>query len=95
MALSKFSDSLPRRLIGSEEEERLASDELTAHLRGLGAAGLLLAVVGSVALVAPQAASADTPHAAPSSVPSIQSHDVAGFPGTSTTAPFNECPQIG
>jgi hypothetical protein len=28
-------------------------------------------------------------------VSSVPSHDVAGFPGTSTTAPFNECPQIG
>jgi hypothetical protein len=69
----------------------------TVHLRGLGAAGLLLAVVGSVALIAPQAASADTPHAAPApqGVPSTQSHDLAGFPGTNATAPFNECPQIG
>ena len=75
----------------------LASDRLTAHLRGLGAAGLLLAVVGSVALIAPQAASADTtPRMQPRVVPSLQSHDVAGFPGDlSTTAPFNECPQIG
>ena len=68
-----------------------------AHLRGLGAAGLMLAFVGSVALIAPQAASAaakDAPHAVSSS--SFQKgHDVAGFPGTSTTAPFNECPAIG
>ena len=64
-------------------------------LRGLGAAGLLLAVVGSVALIAPQAASAaarDVPHTARAAA---TGHDVAGFPGTSTTAPFNECPAIG
>ena len=64
-------------------------------LRGLGAAGLLLAVVGSVAIIAPQAASAaarDVPHAARVAA---TGHDVAGFPGTSTTAPFNECPTIG
>ena len=68
--------------------------KLTAHVRGLGAVGLLLGFLGSVALISPQLASADTPHATPS-LPSGQSHDVAGFPGTSTTAPFNECPQIG
>ena len=71
----------------------------TADLRGLGATGLLLGFFGSVALISPQLASADTPHAVPSpqtqTGPTVQSHDVAGFPGTNTTAPFNECPQIG
>jgi hypothetical protein len=65
-----------------------------AHLRGLGALGLLLALVGSVLLVSPQVASADT-KAASHAVPAIQPHDAPGFPGTSTAAPFNECPQIG
>lgn len=65
-----------------------------AHLRGLGALGLLLAFVGSVALVSPQVASADT-KAASHVVPAIRPHDAPGFPGTSTTAPLNECPQIG
>jgi hypothetical protein len=99
MALSKLSDFVAAKSdqIRGRAETRLRGRG-TAHLRGLGAAGLLLAVVGSVALVAPQSASADTPHAAPPSqgVPSAQSHDVLGAPGgTSTTAPFNECPQIG
>ena len=68
-----------------------------AYFRGVGALGLLLGFFGSVALISPQLASADAPHAAPSAqaVPAAQSHDAAGFPGTSTTAPFNECPQIG
>ncbi len=62
--------------------------------RGLGALGLVCAFVGSFVLVAPAVASADQklPHAAPSAG---AAHDVAGFPGTSTTAPFNECPAIG
>ncbi len=64
-------------------------------LRGLGAAGLLLAVVGSVAIIAPAAASAD-PKAVPHTTGApLTAHDAPGFPGTSTTAPFNECPQIG
>ena len=52
-------------------------------------------MIGSVVLIAPQAASAatkDAPHAASSFQ---NGHDVAGFPGTATTAPFNECPAIG
>jgi hypothetical protein len=92
MALSKFAAFLPAK------PGRLRAIR-TANLRGLGAVGLLLAFVGSVALIAPQAASADpnaaSPHAAPSAGSSTPSHDVGGFPGTSTTAPFNECPQIG
>jgi hypothetical protein len=38
------------------------------------------------------AAARDVPHAAGTAG---QAHDVGGFPGTSTTAPFNECPAIG
>ena len=67
-------------------------------LRGLGALALLGAVVGSVVLVAPQAvsvaAAAEHAHAVPAGT-TVQRHDVPGFPGTSTTAPFNECPAIG
>jgi hypothetical protein len=81
---SRFVAATSDRLGGIQE----------AHLRGLGALGLLLAFVGSVALVSPQVASADT-KAASHAVPAIQPHDAPGFPGTSTTAPFNECPQIG
>src|SRR5271157_2050834 len=87
MALSRFSVFLAAR------SDRLRGKR-TSHLRGLGAAGLVLAFVGSVALIAPQAASAatrDVPHARAAAT----GHDVAGFPGTSTTAPFNECPAIG
>ena len=66
-------------------------------LRTLGALSLLGAMVGSVVLLTPQLASADqkNPHVTPHGVVSNQSHNVAGFPGTSTTAPFNECPQLG
>jgi hypothetical protein len=66
------------------------------HFRGLGALGLVCAFVGSFVLVAPAMASADqkpTPHLSPSA---SLAHNVAGAPGgTSTTAPYNECPQIG
>ena len=82
--LSRFGVATSNRLGGIQD----------AHLRGLGALGLLLAFVGSVALVSPQVASADT-KASSHAVPAFQSHDAPGFPGTSTTAPFNECPQIG
>jgi len=88
MPLSTHADVL------AERSGRLRGKR-TAHLRGLGAAGLLLAFVGSVALIAPQAASAasrDVSHAARAA---DTGHDVTGFPGTSTTAPFNECPAIG
>jgi len=51
-------------------------------------------VVVVVALVPTGAASADQ-KVAPSSLAPFAAHDVAGFPGTSTTAPFNECPAIG
>jgi hypothetical protein len=55
--------------------------------RGLGAVSLLGAIFGgAVFLAAPVATAA---------AGAAQSHDVAGFPGTSTTAPFNECPAIG
>ncbi len=75
-----------------------ASDGLSGRrprrLRGLGTFGLVGASVGSFVLVAPQLASADS-KVTPQFVPGAQRHDVPGFPGTSTTAPFNECPQIG
>jgi hypothetical protein len=76
----------PNRLVGKR----------VAYLRGGSALGLLLAFVGSLVLMSPQVASAD-PHStsAPLSASSIQRHDAPGFPGTATTAPFNECPQIG
>jgi hypothetical protein len=63
------------------------------HLRGFGALGLVGACVGTFVLVVPQWASAES-KAAPQLVPGAQHHDVPGFPGTSTTAPFNECPQV-
>ena len=87
MSFSRFSQFV------SATSDRLGRIQ-KAHLRGLGALGLLLAFVGGVALVSPQVASADT-KAASHAVPAIQPHDAPGFPGTSTTAPFNECPQIG
>ena len=88
MALVRFSDFVAAR------SDRFRGKR-TVPLRGLGAAGLLLAVVGSVAIIAPAAASAD-PKAVPHTTGApLTSHNAPGFPGTSTTAPFNECPQIG
>ncbi len=70
------------------------SNRRPRQLRCLGALALVGAFAGSCVLVAPQIASADS-SVTPQLVPAVQGHDVAGFPGTSTTAPFNECPQIG
>ena len=67
---------------------------LRQPLRAACAAVLLLAFVAVVVLL-PTRAGAD-PKAVPHSTGApFTAHDVAGFPGTSTTAPFNECPQIG
>ena len=57
------------------------------------AAVLLLAFVAVVVLL-PTRAGAD-PKVVPHTSGHVSAHDVAGFPGTSTTAPFNECPAIG
>jgi hypothetical protein len=68
------------------------------RLRGRGAVGLVGALVGVAVLIAPQAAMAASPDlgkGAPLPASTLHSHDVAGFPGASTTAPFNECPAIG
>jgi len=51
-----------------------------------------LAMVGAATLLTVQAGAHDTP-AVHSHV--VKAHDAPGFPGTSTTAPFNECPAIG
>jgi hypothetical protein len=63
------------------------------HLRALSAVALLLASIGAIVLI-PTQASADA-RTAPHAVQSTIAHDAPGYPGTSTTAPFNECPQIG
>jgi hypothetical protein len=52
-------------------------------------------MVGSAVLIAPQMASAEPQPMARHIVHAGLAHDAPGFPGTSTTAPFNECPQIG
>ena len=66
-------------------------------IRALAAVGLMLAfVAGAVALPASVASAAthDTPRVTHgTTVKGV--HDAPGFPGTSTTAPFNECPAIG
>ena len=69
---------------------------LRQPLRAAAAAALLLAFVAVLALVPSRAASPADPKVAPHTTGApFTAHDVAGFPGTSTTAPFNECPQIG
>ena len=72
----------------------LSPDEYRRRFRTLSAAVLLLGAVAVVALVPARAASAD-PKVAPHLSAPFSAHDAAGFPGTSTTAPFNECPAIG
>jgi hypothetical protein len=72
----------------------LSPDSLRQAQRTVSSAVLLLGVVAVVALVPTGPASADPKVVPPSSAP-FAAHDVAGFPGTSTTAPFNECPAIG
>jgi len=54
-----------------------------------------LGVVAVVALLPTRAAFADPKPGPHTTGAPITAHDVAGFPGTSTTAPFNECPAIG
>ena len=81
---------LPKLLVAKTGE----SGRRRRRFRSLGSAGLLGAVVGGAVLVAPQVASAE-PHLKPAPTSTPQAHDVAGFPGTATTAPFNECPAIG
>ncbi len=71
----------------------LRPDSLRQAQRTVSSAVLLLGVVALVALVPTGAASAD-PKVVPHSPAPFAAHDVAGFPGTSTTAPFNECPAI-
>jgi hypothetical protein len=68
--------------------------ERSTVFRVVAAGALLMGFVGTAVLVPAVAASADTPVVA-HSAPTTPSHNAAGFPGTSTTAPFNECPQIG
>ncbi len=73
----------------------LSSDWLRQPLRAVGAAVLLLGVVAVVAVLPTRAAFAD-PKAVPHTTGApFTSHNAPGFPGTRTTAPFNECPQIG
>lgn len=56
------------------------------------AAAAALALFGATAVAAVAgAAPAPEHHAAPS----VHHQDAPGFPGTSTTAPFNECPAVG
>jgi hypothetical protein len=59
-------------------------------------AATALAFLGATAVATAQAGAA-TPKEAPShhSALLVHPHDASGFPGTSTTAPFNECPAIG
>ncbi len=68
---------------------------LRQPFRAASAAVLFVAFAAVLVLVPMGAASAarsrDVPHASSS----VTGHDVAGFPGTVTTAPFNECPAIG
>jgi len=75
----------------------LGPDELRQPLRIVSAAILLLGVVAVVALVPTRAgaASADPKVVPHTTGAPFTAHDAPGFPGTSTTAPFNECPQIG
>ena len=54
---------------------------------------MLLAFVAVVVLL-PSRAGAD-PKAVPHTSGHVTPHNAPGFPGTSTTAPFNECPAIG
>ena len=69
---------------------------LRQPLRATFAAVLLLAFVAVLVLVPARAASPADPKVVPHTTGApFTAHDVAGFPGTSTTAPFNECPQIG
>ena len=64
---------------------------LRQPLRAACAAVLLLAFVAVVVLL-PTRAGAD-PKVVPHTLGApVTAHDAAGFPGTSTTAPFNECP---
>ncbi len=72
----------------------LSPDNLRRAQRTVSSAVLLLGVVAVVALVPTGAASPD-PKVVPHSSAPFAAHDVAGFPGTSTSAPFNECPAIG
>ena len=66
---------------------------LRQPLRAACAAVLLLAFVAVVVLL-PTRAGAD-PKVVPHTSGHVSAHDAAGFPGTRTTAPFNECPAIG
>src|SRR5580704_7540397 len=68
---------------------------LRQPLRAIFAAVLLLAFVAVLALVPTRAASPAEPKAVSHTSGPVNAHDVAGFPGTGTTAPFNECPAIG
>ncbi len=65
-------------------------------LRVLSAAALMVASVAVLVLAPARLAGAEPKAPAPhlSGAP-LTHHDAPGFPGTSTTAPFNECPQIG
>ncbi len=56
------------------------------------AAAMALALAGATAAVA-QASAA--PRAPEHHTASVRHQDAPGFPGTSTTAPFNECPAVG
>jgi hypothetical protein len=57
-------------------------------------AAMAISFAGAAAIVTVQAG-ATTVRDAPHAVPHLHLHDAPGFPGTSTTAPFNECPAIG
>jgi len=86
------------RRISSARAPEFGGRHRRPQLRGLSALGLLLAMVGSAVLFTPQvSAAAQTPESHHAEAPAgwAQAHDVAGFPGTSTSAPFNECPAIG
>jgi len=56
---------------------------------------VLLVAFASVAVLIPTHAGAADPKVVPHYTGSGVAHNAPGFPGTSTTAPFNECPQIG
>jgi hypothetical protein len=61
-----------------------------------GAAAMAIALVGVTSVVGAVQAGAAAAHETPlHAAPHVRHQDAPGFPGTSTTAPFNECPAIG
>ena len=74
-------------------KRRLFGGGGSAYVRVAAAAGLMIAVLGSAVLIPSTVASADPPVTAHRAA--VHPQNAPGFPGTSTTAPFNECPAIG